>query len=286
MRCRRIGQSERPNRLKDKNETPLASIIINNRNYGRFLVDSMESALAQSYPNVEVVVVDDGSGDCSSRIIASYGCRVRSVFQEHGGQASAVNSGVEISRGDLLFFLDADDVYHPDKIEHMVALHLQVAADGPCMISHRLRNFGHGADRTDCAPDFFWHITRGRRRHDSFDLLSTPALAHPYMRKNTHVPYLAAPTSGISLSRSLADRIFPLPEAHRVGADCLLARAAVLMGNVFATGRVHAMRRIHDRNNSASTHEHLEDETFLRQMDCYLNRLLQNFENDPAPAFT
>lgn len=98
------------------------SIIINNYNYGRFLRAAIESALAQSYPGIEVVVVDDGSTDESREIIASYGDRIRPVLRENGGQAAALNSGLAASRGEVIFFLDSDDLLHPEAVAEVMAL--------------------------------------------------------------------------------------------------------------------------------------------------------------------
>src|SRR5579864_5011090 len=87
---------------------PLISVLINNHNYGRYLKAAIDSALDQTYPAVEIVVVDDGSTDNSRELIAAYGGRVIPVLQANGGQGSAFNAGVAASRGDILCFLDAD----------------------------------------------------------------------------------------------------------------------------------------------------------------------------------
>ena len=83
-------------------QSPLASIIVNNYNYGRFLPDAIESALAQSYPRVEVIVVDDGSTDHSRAVIARYGARIHAVLKPNGGQASAFNAAFAHSYGEAL----------------------------------------------------------------------------------------------------------------------------------------------------------------------------------------
>jgi glycosyltransferase involved in cell wall biosynthesis len=89
---------------------PLVSIVVNNFNYGRFLRQSIESALAQDHPRTEVIVVDDASTDGSVEIIRSFGDRIVPVCQErNGGQAAALNAGFAASRGELIIFLDADD---------------------------------------------------------------------------------------------------------------------------------------------------------------------------------
>ena len=91
----------------------LASIIINNYNYGVFLREAVDSALNQTYLNTEVIVVDDGSTDRSREIIASYGDQIIPVLKGNGGQASAFNAGFAASRGEVVFFLDSDDILLP-----------------------------------------------------------------------------------------------------------------------------------------------------------------------------
>ena len=94
-----------------------ATIIINNYNYGRFLVAAIESALNQTYAGTEVVVVDDGSTDDSRQIIAGYGNRIRPVLKANGGQASTFNAGFAASTGDVICMLDSDDFFYPNKVE-------------------------------------------------------------------------------------------------------------------------------------------------------------------------
>lgn len=99
----------------------LVSIIVNNYNYGRFLREAIESALSQTYKPLEVIVVDDGSTDCSRDVIASFGARILPVFKENGGQASALNAGFARSHGDLVMFLDSDDLLLDYAIERVVS---------------------------------------------------------------------------------------------------------------------------------------------------------------------
>jgi glycosyltransferase involved in cell wall biosynthesis len=94
--------------------SPLVSVCILNHNYGRFLGAAIESVLEQTYTNVELLVVDDGSTDDSREVIERYGDRVRAHLQERAGQAAAAWSGVQEARGEVIVFLDADDLLEPD----------------------------------------------------------------------------------------------------------------------------------------------------------------------------
>ena len=101
--------------------SPLVSVIIPNHNYGRYLRQAVESALGQTYPHREVLVVDDGSDDDSEAVLRGYGGRIRWVRQSRQGGAAARNRGVAESRGTLLAFLDSDDRWLPEKLERQVA---------------------------------------------------------------------------------------------------------------------------------------------------------------------
>src|ERR1700730_13631683 len=96
------------------------SIIINNYNYAEYLPSCIESAIAQTYRNTEVIVSDDGSTDNSRAIIESYGSSVIATFKLNGGQASALNAGYKMSSGDLVIFLDADDMLSPSCVSEVV----------------------------------------------------------------------------------------------------------------------------------------------------------------------
>ena len=92
---------------RDSQKPVKVSIVIRNWNYGRFLSDAIDSALAQTHAATEVVVVDDGSTDDSREILALYGNQVRAVLKEqNGGEGSAVNAGFAAATGDIVLFLD------------------------------------------------------------------------------------------------------------------------------------------------------------------------------------
>jgi glycosyltransferase involved in cell wall biosynthesis len=93
--------------------TPLVSVIVGNYNYAAYVGEAIESVLAQTHPRVEVIVVDDGSTDGSRAVIERYGDRVRALFKPNAGQGSVYNAGFRMAQGELVLFLDSDDVLLP-----------------------------------------------------------------------------------------------------------------------------------------------------------------------------
>jgi glycosyltransferase involved in cell wall biosynthesis len=99
---------------------PLVSIPILCHDYGRFLAEAIESALAQTYPNVEVTVWDDGSTDSTPEVAARYIPDVTVVSQENAGMVRTCNRAVEAARGEWFAFLSADDRFEPTYVAELL----------------------------------------------------------------------------------------------------------------------------------------------------------------------
>ncbi|MCX6043828.1 MAG: glycosyltransferase [Chloroflexi bacterium] len=111
--------------------TPLVSIVIPNFNHARYLGAAISSVLTQSYPNIEIIVVDDGSTDESRAVAARYGNRIRYIWQENRGLSAARNTGIRAASGEYIGLLDADDLYEPHCLATMMAiLQANPEADG------------------------------------------------------------------------------------------------------------------------------------------------------------
>jgi glycosyltransferase involved in cell wall biosynthesis len=95
----------------------LITAVIATYNYGRFVTHAVESVLAQTYSNVEIVVVDDGSTDDTRERLEPYLDRLRYIHQDNQSVAAARNTGIRAAQGRLIAFLDADDLWHPHKLE-------------------------------------------------------------------------------------------------------------------------------------------------------------------------
>lgn len=102
--------------------TPLVSIVIPAFNADRFVGRAIKSGLAQTYANLEIIIVDDGSSDGTARVVRSFtDQRIRYLFQPNQGQGAARNRAIRMSAGKYVTFLDADDFYLPRKVERQVA---------------------------------------------------------------------------------------------------------------------------------------------------------------------
>lgn len=100
---------------------PRVSVVIPTFNHARYVVAAVDSALAQTRPPLEVIVVDDGSTDDTRDRLASYAGRIRYIYQPNAGLSAARNAGIRAAGGGWVAFLDADDLFHPRKLELQAA---------------------------------------------------------------------------------------------------------------------------------------------------------------------
>jgi glycosyltransferase involved in cell wall biosynthesis len=220
------------------------SVVIPVYNGERYLGAAIESVLAQTRPPYEVLVVDDGSEDGSAAVARSYGAAVRYVHQPHqgaGGAARARNRGVELARGELLAFLDADDLWVPEKLELQTAA--LAAASGPAMV------FGH--TRQFISPD-----------------LDEPA------RRRLQCPPEGVPAcvpGAMVVSRDDFLRVGPFEASWRVGEplDWFLRATAQGLASVVLP-EVLVLRRLHQANQGVLKREALGD--YARILKASLDR--------------
>lgn len=102
---------------------PLVSIIIPVYNGANYMREAIDSALAQTYKNCEIIVVNDGSRDDgeTDRVARSYGDKIRYILKENGGVSTALNEGIRNMKGEYFSWLSHDDVYGPNKIAHQMS---------------------------------------------------------------------------------------------------------------------------------------------------------------------
>ena len=208
--------------------------MIDNYNYGAYLAEAIESACRQTHRDVSVIVVDDGSTDDSRQILSEYEDRVSVVLKDNGGQASALNAGMASCQGDIVMFLDADDVLRPEAAARVAAA---FAADERVVKTQFRMDVIDAEGKPTGAIKPPPHLPM-----PSGDLRQVE-LASPY-----DLTWLA--TSANAFRTGAVRRIFPIPEEDfRICADWYLVHLSTLLGRVASLEEVGASYRLHGANN-------------------------------------
>lgn len=217
---------------QDSVPAELFSVVVLNFNYAHYLGQAIDSALAQTHPAVEVIVVDDCSTDASRDVIARYRTRVVACLRDtNGGMSAGANTGFAASRGSRVLFLDADDYLYPH------ALATMVARWRPGVVQAQTR-----LDLVDSAG----------RLEDVFPPLETLFPGGDVRQQLAACGrYPTTVTTGLAFAREALDKVMPIPEiAFDRSADGYLAAVVPLFGEVVAIEeRLGAYRR-HAANHS------------------------------------
>lgn len=234
-------------------EQPLVSVLITSYNYGLYLRETINSALNQTYSNTEVIVVDDGSTDNSSEIMASYGDRIIPIYKKNGGHVSAVNAGYAASQGQILCFLDSDDVWLPQKVETIVeAFNTYPKAT---VVYHKVQNI----DAVGTPTGQPWPPYKPIRGD----------ISQQVTRMGGWWPF--PPTTALSFPRHYLSKVMDIPEQDsKICVDAYLADLAPFLGDVVGIDQVLSQYRIHGSNywNDAAA----------EQKDVHLRRVLEDHE--------
>ena len=212
----------------------LISVIISNYNYGRYLDGAIQSVLEQTYKNIEIIVVDDGSTDDSHDVIKKFEGKISPIYQNHKGQCSALNAGFYLSRGDIIIFLDSDDSLLANAVERFV----------PTFIGNK--------GITKCQGYMNAIDAQGR----SLGKRVPSQLTQSGIYKNEVFNYgpMAinnAWTSGNAWSRLFLEQVMPMPEdsENSVFPDGALNPLAALFGPIVTLEEPVADYRIHGLNH-------------------------------------
>lgn len=209
-------------------------VVVTNHNYARFLTEAIESALAQTHPELNVVVVDDGSSDDSREVLRRYEDRVEVVLKEQGGQASALNAGLERCRGEVLLVLDADDVLRPQAAERVAGAFAARPELSKVQFPMAIVD-AEGQPTGAVKPNGHLRAPTGDQRRAE--------LTHPF-----DLPWL--PGGGTGFRTEAVRRILPIPAADypRSGADWYLVHLTALLGEAALLDEVCACYRVHGGN--------------------------------------
>ena len=211
-------------------DRPGVSIVINNYNYGRFVGEAIDSALAQTHPLVEVIVVDDGSTDDSRAVIESYGDRIVAIFQANAGQVPACAAGFARSRYPIVVFLDSDDRLVPEAAA-------RAAADWPATVSKKQ----FGMRTLNAAGELVDHVW------PKYSVDMRPATVRAELLRSGF--YQCPNTSGNAYAHAFLEAVSPFEDFPSI--DGLLNSLAPLYGDVVTEDWVFAHYRVHGGNRFA-----------------------------------
>ncbi len=115
-------------------KNPLVSIVVPTYNRAGNITKTVDSILDQTYKNIELIIVDDGSTDNTQDVLKSYADRIQYIYQDNAGPSAARNKGIQEAQGEFIAFLDSDDLWKPEKIEKQVELLIKAGPEVPCCI--------------------------------------------------------------------------------------------------------------------------------------------------------
>jgi glycosyltransferase involved in cell wall biosynthesis len=130
-------------------DTPLVSVVIPTYNRGSVICRTIDNVLSQTYPSIELIIVDDGSTDDTQLRLRAYGDRIRVISQPNSGPAAARNRGIEAARGEFVALQDSDDLWVPTKLERQVALLKKVDKSVVCCVCDTLMRYTDRPEITD-----------------------------------------------------------------------------------------------------------------------------------------
>ena len=223
----------------------LVSVIITNYNYGSYVGHAIESALALDWPNVEIIVIDDGSTDDSRVVIARYEDRITTILQENSGQLVGTNKAFALSRGEIVIMLDADDLLHPALMREVMAVWTPTTSK----VQVQMQTIdAQGRSLGSFLPQY--HIVPTPRQIRNW---SVAGAAYP-----------TPPGSGNVYARWFLERIFPLQDVCGTAPDSYCVSTAPYFGDVHTVPKPLVSYRIHGRNQGALSE--LDARQFARQL--------------------
>ena len=216
----------------ERESAPLVSVVIDTYNHEAFIGEAITSVLQQEYQlgSVEVIVVDDGSRDGTAKQLAGFSDRVRIVRKENGGQASALNLGIALAKGEIIAFLDGDDWWHPRKLQAVVSFLLQNPSVG--MVGHGIVEVAADGSRRALQPG----------EPIRFDLKSESGPA-TFKRVTCFLG-----TSRLTCRRSVLERLLPIPELLVIEADEYLFTLGGAVAEVAVLDEPLCCYRLHGQN--------------------------------------
>lgn len=227
----------RPTELLPLPDKPLVSILVPNYNYAKYIGETLESALCQTYSNFEVIVCDDGSKDNSCEVIEAYvqkDSRIKLIRKQNGGVATALNTAYQESKGQIICILDADDIWLDNKLEAILEV---FRAEPQCGFAvHNVIQIDGQGNLIKPTP-MLGNLPSGWKGQ--------------FALENGGFVYNIPPASALCLRREITEVLFPLNEAFVRNADSLIFRFAPFITSMGSTQKVLSKFRLHGSNTTS-----------------------------------
>lgn len=243
------------------------SVLINNYNYANYLSYCLESALNQSYKNIEIILYDDGSTDNSLQIANSYSDRVKVISCPNYGkhpsfnQLNAIYQAFKISNGEIICLLDSDDAFQANKVEKIVdAFNFNSNA---VLVQHRSYEIDKNNKLT------------GKTRGEVLPVVEYKK----FIIETGTLENLFVQTSALSFRKSYLEKVLPLKEEDEykyLWADVKLTRRAMFFGRVITLDEYLGFYRVHGKNDSHKLKNRQYLNRVMIDLYRYFNSLCEN----------
>lgn len=216
-----------------QSEPPLVSVIVPAHNSGPFIRYAVESVFHQTYPceRTEIIVVDDGSTDNTFEVLKEYRGKIFYVRQENKGIASARNKGITVAKGEIITFLDADDIWYKERVQKVVEKFREKPQAG--MVYHPIELI----DSNGLIICKNFYKAYGYREGLS-----------DWVAKKIFLGRIFCGGSSFAFRKSVIDKIFPIPEDIRRGVDYYITAIASCCAPAVYICEILGKYRAHDSN--------------------------------------